>query len=189
MIVRARDSQKGKVYAAERSLPELRTIQFADLDGVAKYTRRVVASKWFNRKIGYTPKLTVVPKRSHGGAHCNVKVRLGRYAEAELAFSRGSFSKLIVLHELAHIPKTPTGEGAHGRSFARLYLALVRRFLGVEVEARLRLAFKAKGAKWIRTGSRKGNPDALLKWLAQKAARPAYDPSVDCEGGGDGPDD
>lgn len=194
-----RDSQRGKVYAAERAIPELRVIQFVDLDAVAKYARSVVASKWWARQMGYKPELRVVSKRARSGAHCSVIARLGtKYVKAELAFSVGSFSKMIVLHELAHIPKTPTGEGAHGRSFCRLYLALVRRFLGCEIEACLRREMKEHGVKWIRTGARKGNPAALLKWIERRAAereerqgmtlaqRRAEDGG---EYGGDGPDD
>ena len=64
----------------------------------------------------------------------------------------------IVLHELAHAVQTE--EQIHGRQFARIYLALVKEYMGKEAGQALGKGFQAEKVKWQRLGGRPGGKHA-----------------------------
>jgi hypothetical protein len=54
--------------------------------------------------------------------------------------------RLIILHELAHLAQ-PFCTAGHGPEFAGIYLALVRRYIGVRRERSLTAAFERHGVR------------------------------------------
>jgi putative metallohydrolase (TIGR04338 family) len=128
-----RDSQRGKVYKAEDSLPEMAESSFTSDAQVEKYARRVVGSRFVQK---HWPK--------YRGSALVVRFRRAQSSTAYpgrnlLAFSRNHRSRLVVLHEVAHL-LAPLGE-KHGPGFVSIYLRLVRRFIGIETYKRLKDAF------------------------------------------------
>lgn len=154
-----RDSQKGKMYAAERSLgwweqPE-DFLRFKDL---ARFVRRLPNSKRFQKmfpEFKHYGEFKLI-ERHHGGGAC---------ADAnELVFRPGSWRRWLVIHEFAHtVHKREMKRGArigevkdprfrndisgytqgHGWRYAQIYLKLILWFLGRAEHDRLKAAFKA----------------------------------------------
>jgi len=128
-----RDSQRSKVYSAERGLrePPFNTMQEtqAFVDSVCK------TKYWCN--LGGLP-TTATDGRGRRTA-CG-------YYGGEICLPKWSRQRIIILHELAH---TVIGDAPwHGREFARTLLALVNRFMGKGAAAKLREAFKENHVHW-----------------------------------------
>ncbi len=81
----------------------------------------------------------------------------------------------VILHEIAH-HGTPDGVAAHGREFARLYLGLVRRFLGPEHARALREEYAARRVRYRQP------PTLTLEQRAERAARLATHASPPASG-------
>ena len=146
-----KDSQKGKVYAAERRA-------FAAVGGKAteplteKEVREFAekARRWLDQKHGLyaSPIDFQFPTHGQGGAWAS------RGWRSTLMFTPSAKKRWIVLHEVAHliaVQKHPEYDGddrAHGWVFCDLYLMLVQHYLGVEAAKRLRAEFRAEGARY-----------------------------------------
>jgi putative metallohydrolase (TIGR04338 family) len=147
-----RDSQRAKVYRAERAAfdftwgPVRYGERFDTLERVEVFLRHLMASAWWRRRWpGITPE--------------NVELRPGHGARS--AFARSWSITLpiwsrrtdVVLHELAHVIRMRAPLGAyrdpgHGWSFCETYLELVRHCLGEEAWRRLREEFRAHGVRY-----------------------------------------
>lgn len=134
---RPRDSQRSRVYAAERGVP-----QGAKFKGFAEcraYVDGIVASGWWREKFPHVP--TVEVKDGRGRRHAG-----GSAQHRFVTLPRWARNELIVLHELAHVVDAPNNPG-HGPEFARLYLEFVREWRGESAAARLEASFEAHGVK------------------------------------------
>lgn len=180
---RPRDTQRERLYRAEREAFLAKGISsmadapkdFATMLAIDEYVETVRTSKWL--AVHY-PRGAMAPVRLVGGRGCNA-------TESRIMLAKWGYVKWIVLHELAHVvtdrhhryEKLP----GHGREFARVYLALVRRWMGVAEYEKLRREFKLHRVKYsvkkarAKTGHLpKGNPGALAAYREKrKAARVA----------------
>jgi putative metallohydrolase (TIGR04338 family) len=140
---RPRDSQRSKLYKAERAWfdptaryqPEFETIAEcrAFVDSVTKTKFWQDRSRW--RFVAITDGRG---RRSAAGGG------------GEIRLPRSMRSRWVILHELAHVIhwEDRPEVAAHGREFAKTYLALVGRFLSVEDARGLRNSMREHRAKF-----------------------------------------
>lgn len=138
--MKVRDSQRSKLYKAEHVAWIDRQTRYDDLDACVEYLRKVWTSEWtrsqFDRARAW-PLPKVVDGRGTRSATGSIRrINLPRWARTDW----------VILHECAHAltPERP----AHGRAFARTFLALVQHFIGVEAGTALKHAFKAHRVRW-----------------------------------------
>lgn len=149
--VRMRDTQRSKVYAAERALKD--APDFETMDQVHRYVEGgVFESTWFKNRF---PQVTFLATHNGGGARkarggpCYRRAGSGLLIQGVyMNLPRWARSKLVILHELAH-GLTPVTCAAHGREWCQIYLELVGRFMGTETATRLRDSFKAHGVRCL----------------------------------------
>jgi hypothetical protein len=170
-----RDSQRSKVYRAEHTIwPEPGEISVED---AAKWVNSIRKSEWAKSHLpGYTTSRPITVQRGRG-CHANNHT-------ITLSPSWGT-RRYIVLHELAHIIRSREEAfkggprpAPHGREWAMVFRALVRRFMGVQAEANLVAAWKLAGVKYLpkrkqSPSQRKGNPAALAAARAKQAEKRA----------------
>jgi putative metallohydrolase (TIGR04338 family) len=155
------DRQKQKVYDAERMV--FSWDDDGDLDGSVEaaeaFANKVAKSAWVKKNAGstwtgwyYGPRRSGEVRafhisRDYGGTnwsmvrHTYVRVR-GRHLPVIYLTKSAMKRRWVILHEIAHW-LSPEHEG-HGPGFARMYLGLVRRFLGPDEARKLKAAFKEK---------------------------------------------
>jgi putative metallohydrolase (TIGR04338 family) len=130
---RPRDSQRSKLYAAERTVRAGR--RFPDLAACQKYVERVLESSFWAARHPGIAKIEV--RDGRGRRHA------GSYDHAQrIALPRWARSERIILHELAH-QSTPVTCAAHGPEFTRNYLDLVAHFMGPTSAAELGATLRA----------------------------------------------
>jgi len=149
----ARDTQKKKLYAAERTAEMLRWWDAKPMGTMVEvwvFLDRVRKDKWFRRHYG-TWNFRVGDGRGARIARGGYNGRsLFKEHIAYLKLPAWARTPLIILHEISHgvtIQKHGTQIAWHGREYAAIYLDLVRHFLGTEAGDRLRASYKAKGVK------------------------------------------
>lgn len=152
---RPRDTQRAKLYRAERSAfkdPQWNALM--DLGTCTIYIERVLHSAFWKEHVKHTYPLNI-----RDGRGCR-KASAGADRITLPCWARKHW---VILHELSH-----TGIGrtlrrsevaAHGREFAAFYLRLVRHFLGVAAHDALRDAFRANGVRY--KPKKKLTPEAL----------------------------
>lgn len=155
----SRDSQKGRVYAAERSLgwwdgPE----HFARFSDLTKFALKVTRSKRVEKMF---------PTLRRAGSIQIIERHHGRGACAGvdgMTFRPGSWRQWLVLHEMAHllhkreycytnVREDPLQSrkgysAAHGWRYCQIYLKLVLWFLGREEHDKLKAAFKVHRVRY-----------------------------------------
>jgi len=143
-MARPRDSQRSKVYRSERHLSDHMKRYGGRLETVPEmqaWIDEINRSRWLK---GY------IKRHPHGIAYRPITVtdgRARRRACAELYVKRAYVkvprwcrSKLVLLHEMAHV-YTPVYVAWHGPEFCACYLDFVGRWLGREAKAELKAAF------------------------------------------------
>lgn len=139
------DSQKGKLYAAERSTEW--TTKASELISEAEVTALATkACKWLYSK-GYRPCTThptvAFPGNGRGGAWAS-------RGQRKLSFTPAARKRWVVLHEVAHLvlpsnhPEYDGDDRPHGWCFADVYLKLVSRFCGRSNANALKAQLKAR---------------------------------------------
>jgi putative metallohydrolase (TIGR04338 family) len=142
----ARDSQRGRVYAAERHIEWEDDGRVGDgsLQAAEEFVGRITRSNWW-RKRAQPYQFHITVKDGRG----NRKASAG---PASITLPRWARKEWVVLHELAHCLSWDecrrNGEGGHGRTFVRTYLALVDRFLGKDTGRVMREVFREHRVKW-----------------------------------------
>ncbi len=167
-----RDSQRSKLYDAERCLQRFDTMTGSvELDAVAAFYDKVTRTKFFRslwqemtgREI---PKGAILFRLAGGrGARggflgyvrdpdppcptCGAK----RFTVRPRVFVKAPHwarKDHLLLHELAHCVTLAmrTEIASHGREFVRVYLRLVRRFVGEDAHTALRDEFRKRGVRW-----------------------------------------
>lgn len=149
------DSQREKVYAAERAV-----FSRAEVDKFK--TRRGFAGR-INR-IAKSPTVTKIRREfGLGPVYGSIDVDLRRSHVASASFggrveiSRTSLDEWTLLHELAH-EILPRGIHHHW-PFAYAYLKLVSRFMGAAKAKELKAAFKAHGVRFKPKRTRNLTPE------------------------------
>lgn len=149
---RERDSQRSKVYRAERehlfNSPLNRRLEtMAELE---QRVKEIVSSKFWAK---HTP--LNEPPRIKDGRGC----RWARGSKWHIVMPKWARSEAVLIHELTHTllyRKYPGHFGgknyeymaAHGWEFAELYLKMVRRFMGKEAHDILKASFKKYKVKF-----------------------------------------
>lgn len=138
---RPRDSQRTRLYAAERAAFEP-TVHHAPITvhgGVEDVQRwldeKVLGTRWFRSRWGAKNVRIVAGKGCHA-----------RY-QGNITLARWGYTPWTVLHELAHVLASPSSVAAHGKQFAAVYLFLVQQTLGDEAAKLLRAEFVARRVK------------------------------------------
>lgn len=158
------DSQKGKVYAAERNTPwtedQKRILTNEEVEVLAN---KAVA--WLEKKHGYNiggiQHFKFSP-RGNGGAWAN---RSGWQGNT-LMFTPTSKKPWVVMHEVAHLVKLsahPEFDGDsrnHGWVFCDIYLKLVSHFLGTAARDALKASMKASKVRYRPKRTRNISPEA-----------------------------
>lgn len=136
--MRERDSQQGRLYAAENRVRRKHGAKFKTSDEAREFINRVVHSKWW-REQGY-----VVPDHieirfrksgrfARGGGWHYVMTGLTRF---ELTLPKWAWQEIVILHELAHCVITcrPGGRQIawHGYEFTQVLLAMVEHFVSAK---------------------------------------------------------
>jgi putative metallohydrolase (TIGR04338 family) len=133
---RPRDSQRARLYRAENevdaggALPTVAVMQ-GYVDGVA-------ASGWFLDRWGART-FDVRPGYGHKRATAT--------SDGVLQMPRWARREMTILHEVAHC-LTPQDFAAHGREYAGVLLALVRRAMGLGPAQALEDAFDRHRVRW-----------------------------------------
>lgn len=156
-----RDTQRSKLYAAERDALIAYSKPLPSVKDVEEYLRKQMRRATLKRRYGDAVDLKVWPIRvtdgrgtRHALAHGTRKISLPLWARHEW----------VVLHETAHIIHerlaiTPgwrqgdrtrelAGGAAHGWQFAAVFLDLVRFCMGAEAGDALKVAFKARRVRF-----------------------------------------
>ena len=99
MLQRPRDSQRRKLYRAERSMKR-RSRMLRDMRGVQKYVRRILKHKWFKQRWPDVVSINVRKIRCDSNAH-------GWYAGGgvvaiQIPKAMWAMKEIVVLHEVAH---------------------------------------------------------------------------------------
>lgn len=147
---RVRDTQKHKLYSAERVLKPF-SPTMKSVEEVEAFVERVTKSKWFKKEFGLLG-IRVEDGRSRQNAAAR---------GSTLLMPRWSRSEYVTLHEIAHVVTDRRRFAWHGREYAGNLLKLVRHFLGKEAHDNLRTAFRNHGVKY--KAKRHLSPEAIDK--------------------------
>lgn len=136
-----RDSQKAKLYRAERRAFGAafgEKLEDGSIPAVTRFVRRVEASKTWSKLLREAGK-ALFPIKVDDGRGCRIArggywIRLPRWAR----------TIPVILHEMAHVARPAAN---HNWPFAEAYVRLVSRFIGVEAAASLKRAFKDAGVR------------------------------------------
>ena len=146
-----RDSQRGKVYDAETATEIYTANGDMPLEEIKAWVEKIVESRWMRGRYNFAH-CAGMPKVKDGRG-----TRWARGGASFMTLPCWSRSRLVVLHELAHVIQhreyiwTVAG---HGREFCSIFLALVYRWIGKDAGDELRAAFKAKKVKFIKSKKR-----------------------------------
>lgn len=163
-----RDTQRARVYRAERAAfygyngsgekQLLYGKSYDTLRGKRNRVKKIVSSKWWKKKSRASSiQVRHFDKQLYGGEAYTFSIYMG-IREAD---------EWVLIHELAHVLlKTARFDysrkigipytydiRAHGRAYCRIFLALVRRFIGTEAYHALRLSFKKHNVKYARASA------------------------------------
>lgn len=145
------DVQKGRVYQAEREAflgafdgvtNRTIAIDLPELSDVRAYVKKICADRWFRRHFLFAAiggGIQVTDGRGHWKAVASA-------GAMSISVARNGRARWVVLHEVAHC-LTPRGCQAHGPEYVKIYLQLVRHFLGREAWRALYTACRAHKVK------------------------------------------
>lgn len=160
-----RDSQRKRLYDAERATTMWNVGFVSDIHLLREYVKKITASKWFAKHYPYYHNIGIEVK---DGRCC-------RFARGStrgyIIMPRWSRFQLVILHEIAHVV-THCSVAFHGREFAKVFLNLVKHFMGTAAYVELKASFKKHRVKYSaprKTTTRPtGNPDVYKHLLAWK---------------------
>ncbi|AQA03526.1 hypothetical protein BVC93_15150 [Mycobacterium sp. MS1601] len=152
----ARDSQRSKVYAAERFARTMfdrasergSTVDFfgtsLTLPPEARFSSVDDVQRYVDRVLGLPSRLTVRARRGATAAHYENRNGTGVIAVPEVS-TRWALRELVVLHEIAHhlCPCDPP----HGPEFATAMADLAATVMGPEAGYVLRVLYDKQGVK------------------------------------------
>jgi len=143
---RPRDSQRSKLYRAERTVGEGQ--HFPSVAHCQARVDQILASAWWQTRFPALDQVQVRDGRGrrHAGAFHN---------RGAISLPRWSRRERVILHELAHLA-TPASFAAHGPEYAAVYLELVGHFMGAAAARDLAEAFRTHRV-------RSGTPGLLEK--------------------------
>ncbi len=155
---RPRDSQRSKMYRAERSTKKLPHTHFKDLRQIRSYVKRIQKHKWFQERWNWARWIEVRKIRSDASAHGWFAG--GGHLVIQIPKAKWAMCEAVVLHEIAHglaeiqWRKSPAHKKTawHGPEFAKIYADLVQHYIGVEAGRELKKQYRANGVKYRSNG-------------------------------------
>lgn len=145
-----RDSQRQKLYDAECAFNHA-THRLETLEEVQEYVDSITRTRWW--KSRYFGSFENSGWRFRGNGKYQVRIKDGRGSatsyrlRGEVKMPHWSRYKGIVLHELAHQLVPPQYAG-HGPEFAKMYLLMVKRYMGRDAWRFLKWQFDRYGIKY-----------------------------------------
>jgi len=139
---RPRDSQRSRLYSAERVLSNrdehgqpCGSVDWTTVAEVQAFVDRVTRSRWWKSRsrVG-----KIVVKDGRGGMSARAYRSRG---QSVIAIPRWARTRRVVLHELSH-HLTPWTAAAHGNLFAANLVDLVRRWMGPDEAEALKESFR-----------------------------------------------
>lgn len=140
-MARPRDSQKSKLYKAEKVLVE-RSARLDTVPEMRAWVEKIVRSRWMKSRYPGVEKINVLDGRGRRRG-MGVRQMHGGY----IAMPSWTRCEYYILHEITHV-LTSTNAPSHGRLFCRNYLALIERWMGKEAARDLRESFREHRVKW-----------------------------------------
>jgi|SRR5215212_4538479 len=145
---KARDSQRSRVYKAERAAWEnFDTPEFRTVAQCQEYVNDVTYTRFWDERFtdGWylDPEVRIEVSDGRGrrsaAAFCD---------EDRIALPKWARNRLVILHELAHILVNGNRSlASHGPEFVSMYLSLVREFEGEDEAQKLHEAFETHRVK------------------------------------------
>lgn len=163
--MRARDSQKSKVYAAEWALLDRDRAGRERLDTVPEiqaWVDKITASAWWRKRYPRVKKITV--KNGAGQRRA-----LAFPYRQEISLPKWSRSKGIIIHEITHLV-VPVSVASHGWEFCSEYLAIVKHFLGQGDHDALKAAFDKRKVRYRKPRQRAPLTDEQKAVLVERLA-------------------
>jgi putative metallohydrolase (TIGR04338 family) len=166
-----RDSQRSKLYSAEQYCHWTNSTQFHTVPRVQEFVEKVLNSKWLLKKYPSLSKARIEVRDGRGR-----RKACGSYAYIKLPYGDDGWARTthVVLHELTHSFMTRVGIGRaapHGREFARLFLELVRHFMGKQDYLSLKAAFKKFRVKFSLERKKTDKPKRVMPPAAIEALK------------------
>ncbi len=153
-----RDSQRAKLYTAERvlHLPHDRRGPDSTLREIAQcqaYVDRITQSAWYGRTFPHARRNILV---AHGGGRSAARA----CGSGRIELPGWARQRAVILHELAHcvVERECATVAWHGREFAAIYLKLVQHGMGRAAAAKLKTSYAQYGVKW--RAKRRLSPEA-----------------------------
>ena len=136
---RPRDSQRSRVYAAQQAAGHWDgSDRFASFGEARRYVERIFASAYVREHYPHaSAPMEIVYNGHRAGA-----VAVGSW---RIEFGKHGLTKRTALHEAAHV--IAGARARHGRDWARVFLDLMRHFMGPEAAAKLREQFVERNVK------------------------------------------
>lgn len=183
MIKRIRDSQRSKLYKAERNVWWFHGAgaEEKSLGEIKDLVKEILTSRWYGNYWQNLPECDVEASRNKRGPieHIHVldgrgrrRARGGRPLGAlrgSIALPRWARNRWIMLHEIAHVFQTE--EPSHGRQFARIYLDLVKRWISPGASKLLRDSYRTHKVKYMAKRPGQGLRE-LPPWLQAATPKP-----------------
>ncbi len=135
-----RDNQRQRVYDAENTVTH-GADRLDEVRDIEKFLKRITKSAWYKRRFTRWATIEVKDGRRRRRA-------CGSSSRGYINMPRWSRTRKIVLHEVAHVVQ-PSCTAWHGREFCKIYLALVKKWIGREAYDALKAAFKEHGVKYV----------------------------------------
>lgn len=157
------DPYREALYAAEDSALPDGGRRFTRFSSIEQFVAEVLEDPWWEAKFPDAPLAVSLERRSRGATFSAAHVTVDG-SEAVLFIRDGSWTKSVVVHELAHVAagreivlsraaaarRGETPEGPHGPTYAAVLMELWRRHLGVHAYGALRSALNEREVPYRR---------------------------------------
>lgn len=180
--MKERDSQRSKLYTAEKEALEQFATPLPTVDDIQAYILKQSARTTLQTRYGRAMEVANWPIMIGDGRRTR---RALAYGTNKMTFPRWARKDWVVLHEWAHIihnrlaargsllksnvgarTEELRGGAAHGWQYAAIYLDLVRFCMGKETHDKLRAAFKEHRVRFKAKSTRVATPE-MIERLAQ----------------------
>lgn len=155
------DPQKERVYQAEWAMPVYRRPRFNSIEKVQEWANELVGSVWFGRNWPFM--------RHHPVTFYDFddeETATSYPVSNTIDMSKWAWTKLIILHEIAHLcnedseafqrsraykglgRRKKKGLASHGKKFCGIYLKLVNHVMGKDISKKLKINFDKLGVQY-----------------------------------------
>ena len=146
-----RDSQRSKVYKSDNTFESLlgSECRIESIPNIQTYVDKITNSNWWKKRTHITW-ITVLDGRSRSTPCAGISYKYNGHYIKLPKFAR---HQGMILHEIAHVlnSKNRNIEPIHGRSFCRLLLDLVGKWISKEYQSYLRMIYKDNRVKYCST--------------------------------------